>query len=404
VKYGGAVLGGGLLAGCTGNSGGGSTPESTETETATPSPTETEATTETETDDGPYSVEMYPVGEVEFEEVPETWLAEFQDAYGDMAVALGQADGNKTQTLGRFKLWYDLLGIEFDADFPSTWNDGGYSKEVFFELDPDVNLNDPNLLMQWDSNFKESDLEAVAENTGPFFSCYNRRVNTEWQLEAGYPDRAPTMLEAFEKVGEVFKQEERAAAFVELHEEVQTEVQSKLEGVEPAEIGLINGGSDMKKGEFYPLDPTRGGYEMKHFRDLNVEDGFADINDDVYGGTIDYEELLEVDPDILVVHWDIVNDLEGGGWNPEMFRTNRIEPMKNDPIGQELTAVQNDNVIPGAYPEQGPIVNLFSTEVTAQTLYPEQFGEFSWEQYPEVPKENQLFDRDRVRDIVNGNI
>ncbi|MDT3436498.1 hypothetical protein [Haloarcula sp. 1CSR25-25] len=34
----------------------------------------------------------------------------------------------------------------------------------------------------------------------------------------------------------------------------------------------------------------------------------------------------------------------------------------------------------------------------------EQFGEFPIQQYPNVSEENQLFDGQRVRDIVNGDL
>jgi iron complex transport system substrate-binding protein len=141
---------------------------------------------------------------------------------------------------------------------------------------------------------------------------------------------------------------------------------------------------------------------MKHFHDLNVKDGFASINTEAYGDTVDYESLLEVDPEIIVVHWGIHNDWGNNEWKPGKFRADWRDAMADHSIGQELTAVQNDNVLPGAFPEQGPIVNLFSTELTAQTLYPDQFGAFNAEQYPEVPEENQLFDRQRVADIING--
>ncbi len=36
---------------------------------------------------------MFPVGEVAFDEVPETWTSVTNDGWSDMAIALGQADG-----------------------------------------------------------------------------------------------------------------------------------------------------------------------------------------------------------------------------------------------------------------------------------------------------------------------
>jgi hypothetical protein len=64
VRYGGTVIGGGLLAGCAGQSDSRSTPTEAETDKSTPTETSTPE------DDG-YSVTMEPVGEVTFESVPE---------------------------------------------------------------------------------------------------------------------------------------------------------------------------------------------------------------------------------------------------------------------------------------------------------------------------------------------
>jgi hypothetical protein len=53
-------------------------------------------------------------------------------------------------------------------------------------------------------------------------------------------------------------------------------------------------------------------------------------------------------------------------------------------------------------------MNLFQLEMTAKQLYPEQFGEWpgyvDGEDYPDVPAEEQLFDRQRVSDAINGDI
>jgi iron complex transport system substrate-binding protein len=70
--------------------------------------------------------------------------------------------------------------------------------------------------------------------------------------------------------------------------------------------------------------------------------------------------------------------------------------MKEHPVGSELTAVQNGRVYRGGFLYQGPIHNLFLTERAAQQLFPEEFGD--------VTSDTELFDRQRVADIVNGNI
>lgn len=72
--------------------------------------------------------------------------------------------------------------------------------------------------------------------------------------------------------------------------------------------------------------------------------------------------------------------------------TERITPMEEHPVESELTAVQEGRIYPGGTAEQGPIYNLFQTELAAQQLYPDTYdGE-------------ELFDRERVADIINGEI
>jgi len=67
VKYGGAVVGGSLLAGCAGQSDSGSTPTETQTGSATATDNQTETATPEDTS---YSVTISPMGTVGFDEVP----------------------------------------------------------------------------------------------------------------------------------------------------------------------------------------------------------------------------------------------------------------------------------------------------------------------------------------------
>ncbi|QCD67234.1 hypothetical protein [Halomicrobium mukohataei] len=77
-----------LLAGCTGDSGSGGDPESTDA--GTPTSEATETVTETDADTS-YSVTMEPMGTVEFDAPPERWVS-YLSTYGDMGIALGKAD------------------------------------------------------------------------------------------------------------------------------------------------------------------------------------------------------------------------------------------------------------------------------------------------------------------------
>ncbi|MDS0294604.1 ABC transporter substrate-binding protein [Halogeometricum luteum] len=398
VKYGGTVVGGGLLAGCSGQSGSGSTPVETNTD----------AGTETTTDDGGYTVELFPVGEVAFESVPES-VTTYNMGWADMVVSLGQADKLQTNRLSAPTLFYDPLDIEYDNDWPPLWQEGGMPKEVFYEHDPDVFLVDPNMIQAWDDNWKDSDVEEIETNVAPFFGCHNRRMSSDWQEEMGYPDRAPTMLEAFDKVGTVLDERARTDAWLELHEELQSELQSRLPSDDDTpSYGLINSGSSPDTGEFYVMDMTDKGYEKKPYRDVGVveDDAFQHIG----GGQakVDYETMLEVDPDVIIVHWGITTGsvtFDGdGAFDAEQFRENFVTPMEDDDVGSQLTAVQEGRVLPGPTAEQGPLVNAFQTELTARLFYPEVFGEPDLDAPLDVPEEEQLFDRQRVRDIVNGDL
>ena len=380
IKYGGTVIGGGLLAGCLGQSGDGS------------------ASMTTETDSG-YTASIVPAGEVYFEDVPESWLA-YNGGWADMAFALGQRDGFLTAGNMIPGFFFD----PFDLDVPSeeeltglaNWESGGWSKEVFYELEPDVILMDPNYMhgTGWDDDWDESDTKGIKENVAPFFgnNCRRRREFHDYKLYSLYG--------AFERLSEAFQQQERYEAFATLHEEVQSEIQSRLppESERP-QVGLINGGSEPSKGKFYPLDTQDEGYEMKPYRDLDVASAFPDSME---GGQIDYEQLLEVDPEIIVVHWGIGTTGDTDSFSAAAFREQYVTPMEEDAVGQQLTAVEEGRVYPGQYGEQGPIVNLLQTEMIAQQLYPEEFGAFDPGSFPEVPAKNQLFDRERVRNIVTG--
>jgi iron complex transport system substrate-binding protein len=402
VKYGGAVLGSGLLAGCAGQSGSGST--STEPELSTAPDTETE----TVTDDGSFTLEMFPVDEVEFEGVPES-ITTYNMGWADMVVSLGAAGKLETNRLSAPTLFYDRFDIDYDNDYSALWQSGGWSKEVMYERDPDVFLFDPNLLTLWDDNWEASDTEEIRSNVAPFFGCHNRRIRSDWQKEMGYPDEAPTMLEAFEMVGQLLGEEARAQAWLDLHADLQSEVKPRLPDEEMPSIALINSGSAPEKGTFYVLNLAQDGYEMKPYRDLGLveADAFEGVETGKWGET-DYETLLEVDPDIILVHWGITTgsvtwDSEGA-FDGDQFHEKFVAPMERSSAGKKLTAVQNGRVLPGPTAEQGPLINAFQTELVARLFYPEEFGELDMDAPFDVREEQQLFDRQRVADIINGDI
>ncbi|WP_224447235.1 ABC transporter substrate-binding protein [Haloprofundus salilacus] len=393
VLQAGAAMTVGALAGCLS----GDAPSGAEDAASrTSEDGDTEGATDESASERSYQVTMAPMGTVEFDSVPETWVP-YKSGYGDMGFALGIADGmvgiddpEGSLQLLQERLYSQIPGFSVDTegltDIRSA--DDAIDKEVFYEIDADLHLMDPNLprvYFEWD----DGDVQEISDNVAPFFGNFIRRARDEsW----GEPYESYRLYEAFEKVAQVFQREERYEAFASLHDEVQASV---AEALPPAEerptIALLNGGSDPANGVFYAMDPTAEGYEMKQYRDLGIRNAFEGVETGQYGET-DYETMLEVDPEIIVFHWGIT-------YEAEAFRSRFVDPLENDTVGKELTAVKEGNLYPGGTAEQGPIINLFQTEMLAQQQYPDDFGEFPG--LGEVPEET-LFDRQRVADIVAG--
>jgi len=373
------AAGAGLLAGCSDRSRSGVSGGGTPTGTPTPGA------------ETPYTVAIEPVGEVTFESVPGRWIS-YKMGYADMGFALGLADRLVgLDRPGTFlapmrELFYDQLpGVSIDTDaITNVRGEGNFDKELFYDMDADVHLTDPRLpTFYW--GWSGEDVTEIAENVGPFFGSYARR-----ELPRDY--EFYTLYEAFEKISRVFRRHDRFEPFAALHEEVRADIDSRLPPAEerPA-IALISGGSDPEEGTLHAMDPTRGGYETKQYRDLGVRNALDGITDGAFT-RVDYETLLEVDPETIVFHWTLQK-------SPETFREEFVAPLETHPVGSELSAVEEGEVYRGGAAEQGPIISLFQTELFATQQYPERFGEFpGFGAEPSDP----LFDRERVAAIVRG--
>lgn len=366
---GGGLVFGGFLAGCTRSS----TSNPTPTEKSTQTPTETRTTAR----DTSYTVTMAPVGTVEFESTPERWVSYFS-TYGGMGIALGQADGLAGMyfTANYPTQFYAELGLDIDVEGLPQMNADGVDKEVFYELGADVHLIDPNMLTNW-FDWQQTDIAEVATNVGPFVGNMIRRRGDSW-----HDYRYLSLYEAFEKIAAVFQQHERFEQFEAMHDPFVANIESRLPPTaDRPEIALLSVNSEFEKGSFwgYTLDRSAG---KKQYHDLGVTDAFAAL-DQEGSFKIDLEGLLEVDPDILVFHFGISHSTEA-----EFDQ--KMDVLRDDPVGGQLSAVQNDRLYRGGTPYQGPIINLFQTELAARQFYPDEFTEA------------ELFDRQRVGDIVNG--
>ncbi|WP_049925407.1 ABC transporter substrate-binding protein [Halopiger goleimassiliensis] len=334
--------------------------------------------TDEETGDA-YSVTMEPVGTVEFEAVPETWFPYTGD-YADMGVALGQADGLLAIGIrARYgtHLYDELPGVSVDADsLTELWQDGT-DQELFYELDADVHVIDPNFLkhrLEWD----DEDLRQVEQTVGPFVG------NTIFSRVYDWHDyREYSLYEAFGKLASVFRETKRYEAFAAYHDEIVADVQSRLPDEQP-EVAVLYP-DDVPPEAFYPYR-IGSGTQSKHWRDLEVADALAGhgITDaQAGGGMVDFEDLLEIDPDVLAIRLQ-------GEITPEYFDAEIRSALEDHPAASQLTAVQNDRVVYGGLTYQGPIIHLFQLERAAQGIYPDVFGD------------EPLFDRQRVADVVNG--
>ncbi|WP_159369053.1 ABC transporter substrate-binding protein [Halorubrum distributum] len=399
IKYGGAVVGGSLLAGCTGDSDTGSTPTSSETGT------NTATSTRTTPEDDSYSVRMAPMGKVELDEVPQDVFT-ILGHHVDMLLALGRGDDiNAMHGPGYHQALYEKLVAHLDGvsvDWEGLYSSWPPTKEKLYELDSDVHIADPAKVTTgegWD----DGDIQEIADNVAPWFG--NTLSGTNRTPPEGWADRYEyyTLWEIFGKIAHVFQEDERYEALASIHESL---LQTIAENVPPTydrpSAALVLLSADEDSGWGYKLNYP--GYYAAHTRPMGAEDALADAVGEGYGDdgrniTLDYELLLEADPDVLLVLGPMT-----GYFDLDEIR----QRLENDEVASEITAVQEGLVYAQGARRQGPILNLFQLEMTAKQLYPDQFGEWpgyvNGEPYPEIPESEQLFDRQHVADIINGDI
>jgi iron complex transport system substrate-binding protein len=394
VTYGGAVITGGLLAGCSSNGS-----SSTDSPNATPTEaTETTATTTTDaepttTEWESFDVTVKPYGSTTFESAPKTYATsggawtDFGFAFGSEPTAMSRIEPYPTR-------YYDLLpGVTFDTSGMTNLGDpGAYNKEQFYELDVDTLLMDKILINSY-AGWETQDFEEIEENVAPFCGSY---VRGSWAGEAlGIEFSFPyyTLTEAVELTGDLFQNQARAEAWVSLHESFRSDLQSQAPSASPS-IGLLYSASKPADGTFMVTDPTLPGVATRQYRTFGVENAFVDVNL-TDGWKTDYEGMLEADPEYLFFDSTL-------SMGREEFEKRFVTPLEESAVGSELTAVQEGNIFRGGGRYQGPIINLFVIEVLAKQLYPEQFDEFTT--FDDIASGGKLFDRQRVADIINGDI
>ena len=338
------------------------------------------------TEDGSYTVEMAPVGEVSFEEPPEAVTHYFPD-YGDMAVALGHGDSILSMGLpSRFHTdHYDELdGVSVDTGSLTKLNGkgGNIDKETFYSLDGDLHMIDPQWLVNNTAfGLKADDVEELEKQVAPFIGNTIFRRTDGWHSYRYY-----SLYEAFEKVAKVHQERERFESLKSFHDEFIASVQADLPPADSRPNALLTFAASNEPEKFYPYRVSDEGTNKKHFHDLGITDALAGTGVEGLSttdrGQIDYETMLQVDPDSILVRGH-------EGKSRAEFETTVLSFMHDHETASELTAVQNGNVFRGGPIYAGPLHNLFLTERYATGYFPEAFS-------------GELFDRDELASIITG--
>ncbi|WP_128476940.1 ABC transporter substrate-binding protein [Halorussus pelagicus] len=398
LKGAGAASTGALLAGCMGNGANEetTTDETEQSETTTES--ETDETTTEETQNG-YAVSMSPAGTVEFDAVPENVFAVFPQ-YADMVTALGHGDALNSvyvpemtgTTLNHYA--HHLDGVSFEWDGLDDPLSNSFSKEQLYALDSDVHLADPAWATTQD-NWDGADVEEIGSQVAPWFG--NFYSGTRAQPPEGYDDyEYYDLWTLFGKVADVFRERERYEALAEVHTNLVSTIRDQLPPKEerPSAVRVTLAADGQS---FYTYHLNKPGYWLADTRPLGANDAFADEDWQSLWGTVDYETMLEADPDVILHLW---------GLTPSYSMADTRSKLENHSSGSQLKAVENDRVHAAGMRYQGPIMNLFQLEMGAKQLYPDVFGEWpryeDGDPYPEIPENEWLFDRNRVADIVAG--
>ncbi|ELY86838.1 ABC transporter substrate-binding protein [Natrinema altunense] len=334
------------------------------------------------------------MGAVGFDSPPVSIFTRLSHLAG-MAFALGRGDDVNAMHAPEY---YDRLWAQFTDRLPGVTVDwsGLYSswepdKETLYQLDSDIHLADPASVAALDS-WDAEDIEEVRERISPWFG--NKFSDRRDQPPADWVDRYQyyTLWEMFEKVATVFQEESRYEALSTIHTNLLETIEENLPPERDRPTAVLAGFSDVESPYVYTVDTP--GFLTAHVRPLAPTDAFGDEVSS--GDAVDMEMLLEADPDVI---------LTLGGMHPETDIPGIRAGLRTHAVGQQLSAVEAGRIHAQGARYQGPILNLFQLEMTAKQLYPEEFGEwptYTEGPYPEIPADEQLFDRQAVADIITG--
>lgn len=356
--------------------------------------------------------ELFPCGEVILKEEPKK-IVTFNHNHNDMLETFKW--GDRVIGTGYPKSFY----YSFYEQIPNwTWNvrkengnlqffqyqpAGTFDKELFYKMDADIHHIDPNRLGRM-KGWTMEDVEEISKNVAPFFDnnatmLGDDAVNRNWGVFSG------AIYYSFDEYTRAFyklyNQVEKGEELLKFIHDMERRIQDKIKDEPKPRVAILRW-----KGNEITRVGINSGIEHLQYRMLQVRDAFKGLENKVSPkvedksilmGRIDLEGLLAIDPDVIIMPYIIYtfendNHIMRPPW--EMLMT-----LKDDPIGQKLSAFKNNKVYPGGILMQGPIFYCFQLEMAAKQIYPHIFGEYNTDN--NYSEKEQLFSRIELSKILN---
>lgn len=347
---------------------------------------------------------LEPCGEVILKEEPQR-IVTFNHNHNDMLETFGWGDrviGTGYPKSFYYAFYKEIPNFNWEVrkengnlQFFQYQPAGTFDKELFYKMNPDIIHIDPNRLGRM-KGWTMEDVEEIKQNIAPFFDnnatmLGDDAVNRNWGVFSG--QTYYTFEEYTRAFYKLYNQVERGEALLDFIHDMEKRVQERIKNVPKPRLAILRW-----KGNEITRVGINSGIEHLQYRTLQVRDAFKGqeykvlpkVEDkSILMGRLDLEGLLAIDPDIIIMPYIIYTFENDNHIMSKPWET--LLSMKDDPIGQKLSAFKNDRVYPGGILMQGPIFYCFQLEMAAKQIYPEVFGE--WHKDHKYSKEEELFSR-----------
>lgn len=325
--------------------------------------------------------------------------------WGDRLIGTGYPKSFYYSFYNQIPNWtFDIRKENENLQFFQYQAAGVFDKELFYKLNANIHHIDPNRLAMM-KGWSREDVNEIAENVGPFFDnnatmLGDDAVNRDWGVFSG------AIYYTFEEYTRAFyklyNQVEKGEALLDFIHAEEARIKERIHTLNyRPRVAIFRW-----KGNEITRVGINSGIEHLQYRTLEVRDAFKGQEEkvrpkvedkSVLMGRIDLEGLLKIDPDVIIMPYIIYtfendNHIMTPPWKA-------LCSLKDDPIGQKLSAIKNNRMYPGGVLMQGPIFYCFQLEMAAKQIYPELFGEYHQDNI--YSKEEQLFDREELSRILN---